>query len=384
MNKFIKAKAFLQHLFDQDRLADKAAVIVEAILAAGSPRISEIAQCMPGREAGNYKLIQRFVAQVDVKALLLRLFQADAPFVIGDPTEMPRPQARKTSYVGQLKDGKTRGFWLLLLATPYRGRALPCGFVTYSSKTINQQARSRNQFHWQAFDEIKRLLGDKPLVLDREFSYLELLQYLVQVQVNFVIRLNLASHPTFYDATGRKITLTVSLGEQSVYHGLRYLNQVTVNVVGVWRKGCAEPMWVMSNLSPEQALSIYAARMKIEETFRDLKSLLQLDKLMNKSQHHMEQMAALVMLAFTIGLLTGETLRDALYGAPEHTHVDAADPQIPTKTAHRKVRRKSELYSGLFLVLKRKLTLPAKQWHLIHAQAVAAFAQLVLPLPLGT
>ena len=34
MNQFIKAKAFLKYLFDQDRLAAKAAVIVEAILAA--------------------------------------------------------------------------------------------------------------------------------------------------------------------------------------------------------------------------------------------------------------------------------------------------------------------------------------------------------------
>jgi hypothetical protein len=384
MNKFIKAGAFLKHLFDQECLATKAAIIIEAILAACSPRLSEIAQHMPGHEAANYKMIQRFVAQVDVKRLLVRLFQADAPFVIGDPTEMPRPQARKTSYVGKLKDGKTRGFWLLLLATPYRGRALPCGFVTYSSKTIAQQLRSRNQFHWQAFDEIKPLLGDKPLVLDREFSYLELLEYLVQVSVNFVIRLNLASHPTFYDATGCKVTLTVSLGEQAVYCNVRYLNQVTVNVVGVWRKGCAEPLWVMSNLSPDRALSIYAARMKIEESFRDLKSLLHLDKLMNKSQQHMEQMAALVLLAFAVGIVAGETLRDALYGTPEAAQAAPADPSTPTETPQSRVRRKWQLYSGLFLLLKHKITLPAKQRRLLNAQAASAFAHLVQPLPVRT
>ena len=39
---------------------------------------------------------------------------------------------------------------------------------------------------------------------------------------------------------------------------------------------------------------------------------------------------------------------------------------------------------GLFLVLKRKLTLPAQQRRRIHAQAAALFAQLVLPSPLGT
>jgi hypothetical protein len=387
MNKFIKAAAFLKYLFDQDSLAEKAAVIIEAILAACSPRLSQIAQHMPGSEAANYKLIQRFLRQADPKAALLRLFQADAPFVIGDPTEMPRPQARKTQYVGTLKDGKTPGFWLLLLATPYRGRALPCAFVTYSSKTIAQLARSRNQFHWEAFDQVKALLGDKPLVLDREFSYLELLEYLVQVSVNFVIRLNLGSHPaTFFDATGRKVPLTVSLGEQTIYRDLRYKDKVMVNVIGVWRKGCAEPMWVMSNLAPERALAIYFARMKIEEAFRDLKSLLNLDKLMNKSQQHMEQMAALVMLAFTIGFLVGETLRDALYGAPERpqTDPDPDAPQSVTETAQSKTRRKWRLYSGLFIALKRKITLPAKRLRTLLTQAVAAFAQLVQPLPVRT
>jgi hypothetical protein len=230
-------------------------------------------------------------------------------------------------------------------------------------------------------------LGDKPLVLDREFSYLELLEYLVQVSVNFVIRLNLGSHPaTFFDVTGRKVPLTVSLGEQTIYRGLRYKDKVTVNVIGVWRKGCAEPMWVMSSLAPERALAIYCARMKIEEAFRDLKSLLNLDKLMNKSQQHMEQMAALVMLAFTIGFLVGETLRDALYGANESTQTDP-NPDAShsvTETAQSKARRKWQLYSGLFIVLKRKITLPAKRLRVLQAEVVTAFAQLVQPLPVPT
>jgi len=126
--------------------------------------------------------------------------------------------------------------------------------VTYSSKTIAQLARSRNQYHWEAFYQVKALLGDKPLLLDREFSYLELLEYLVHIRVNFVIRLQLGSHPpTFYDATGRKVMLAVSLGEETAHRALRYTGKVTVNVVGVWRKNHAEPLWVMSNLAPEQA-----------------------------------------------------------------------------------------------------------------------------------
>lgn len=384
MNKFIKAVAFLQHLFDQDRLAEQASHIIEAILAARSPRLSDIAEHMTGSVSANYKAIQRFLHRVDVKALLLRLLPADAPYVIGDPTEIARPQAYKTEYVGKLKDRKTRGFWLLLLATPYHGRALPCGFVTYSSRTINQLQRSRNQYHWEAFEPLKAILGSRPLVLDREFSYLELLEYFQHAGINFVIRVHLGSRqPTFLDAAGRKITLTVALDQQVEYHQLRYLGKVPVNVVGVWRKGHARPLWVMSNLAPDQAVAIYTDRMKIEETFRDLKSLLNLDKLMNKSQALMEQMVALVLLAFVVGFLFGEELRATAYPRPSATSASAPPPN-PAADAARNTTRKAELYSGLFLLLKCKLTLSAKQWRLAHERAVAVFAQCVLPAPVRT
>jgi len=66
---------------------------------------------------------------------LLRLFDENAPFVVGDVTEVERRQAKWTSYVGTLKDGKTRGFWLLTLGTPRGGRVLPFHFVTSSSQT---------------------------------------------------------------------------------------------------------------------------------------------------------------------------------------------------------------------------------------------------------
>ena len=180
--EFIRIGEFMQHLFDRELVAGHAAEIVAGILEARSPRLSEVAQHMPGTPAANYKAIQRFIASVDLKAALRRLFQADAEFVIGDPTEMPRPQAYKTAYVGKLSDGETRGFWLLVLSTPFRGRAIPFHLLSYSSRTIAQGAGSRNMHHWQAFADVKALLGDKPLVLDRDFSYLELLQYCVEAR----------------------------------------------------------------------------------------------------------------------------------------------------------------------------------------------------------
>ena len=79
-------------------------------------------------------------------------------------------------------------------------------------------------------------MGDKPVVLDREFSYLELLRYRVQVSVSFVSRLNRGSYSaTFYDgaqgATNRQSERTGGL------RVLRHMDKMTVDVIRVWRKG---------------------------------------------------------------------------------------------------------------------------------------------------
>jgi hypothetical protein len=54
------------------------------------------------------------------------------------------------------------------------------------------------------------------------------------------------------------------------------------NLAGDWAPGREEPVWVFSNLEPEKALEIYRSRMKMEPSFRDLKGLLGLEKVMSK------------------------------------------------------------------------------------------------------
>lgn len=157
--------------------------------------------------------------------------------MIGDPTEIERPHAWKTEDVGELKDGKTRGFWALILATPYRGRAIPCGMVTYSSKTIAQGLDSRNLNHFRAFESLKDLLGGRPLVFDREFSDLDLMLNLMEEQINCVIRLNLrANPPKFYDRDGKEVALTILPGETVVLNKVWYMGKALVNVIGVWKR----------------------------------------------------------------------------------------------------------------------------------------------------
>jgi len=191
MDKCINFQAFIRPLLDDEKLVKPGADIMKGLLEAQSPRMTIISEQMTGRSNRNYKTIQRFLKKVELKRLLLRFYQEKADFVIGDPTEMERYKAPKTSYVGTLSDGKTAGYWLLVLSTPFRGRSLPFSFVVYSSKTIGAQTTSRNQEHFRCFEAVKELLGERPLVLDREFSYAELMEVLYIEQVQFVIRLNL-------------------------------------------------------------------------------------------------------------------------------------------------------------------------------------------------
>ena len=354
MNKFTHLSDFLSYLFDDVRTIKKAQAITAGILQARSCRLSDIAREMAGNEAANYKCIQRFVGQTALKQNLLRLYQEEAPFLIGDPTEMPRPEAQKTNYVGTLSDGQTSGYWLLILATPYQGRAIPCHFVSYSSSLIGSEVTSRNRYHYQAFAEIKELLGEKPLVLDREFSYLELMQALVREEVNFVIRLKVGAH--FFDQEGKQVMLNIKKGETRILNKVFYMGKVFVNVVGVWQEGFSKPLWVMTNLEAKQALDIYFQRMKIDESFRDMKNLLGLEKLMNKRRDHMEKMVALLLIAYAIGLWLGETLRATLF--PEGS-------------------RKHKLYSGLFVLLKLKLTMPRQDFLPISSLALSSFTNLV-------
>ncbi len=107
------------------KVAQQASEILQGIMAARSPRLSDIAAQMPGTEAASYKRIQRFLQRQEPGQALRLLFNEEADFVIGDPTEIERPYARKTDYVGTLKDGQTPGFWMLTLATPLRGAPSP-------------------------------------------------------------------------------------------------------------------------------------------------------------------------------------------------------------------------------------------------------------------
>jgi hypothetical protein len=375
MNKFINFSSFMRYLIDDEKLRKQGSEIIRALLEAQSPRMSDIAERMVGKRAGSYKLLQRFLAKLELKQVLLRLYQEEAKFVIGDPTEMERFRAPKTSYVGTLSDGKTAGYWLLVLSTPYRGRSIPFSFVVFSSRTIGEQITSRNQEHYRCFEEVKQLLGNRPLVLDREFSYHDLLEVLTCEHINFVIRLNVGRGVRIMDINGRQVDLSIQPGEKVIRTNVYYLGKVKVNLIGFMQRGLSKPLWIVTTLEPNKGLKIYQQRMKIEQTFRDCKDLLHLSKLMNKHQHHLEQMIALTLIAYTVGLWLGEALRDVTYGNISPSQLGQSLSGI--LTINTKCHPKWLMYSGLFVLLKQKLRLSRSEFLMISQQVTDAFAHLI-------
>lgn len=225
--------------------------------------------------------------------------------------------------MGKLKDGR-RGFWFFV-----RGRAIPFGFSVYSSKTIGDEASSRNLEHWGLLRRLKPLIGDRVLVLDREFSYGDLFEALTSESVKFVVRLNLGSRPpVILDRIGERVSLSLMPGQQLVYRDVCYQGRVRLNLAGRWKRGLDEPLWVATNIDPEEAIRIYEHRMKIDEVFKDLKSLLGLEKIMSKTVENLEKTLALLLLAYAAGLLAGELLREI-----------ALSPRL------------RPVYSGLFILL---------------------------------
>jgi transposase len=183
-----------------------------------------------------------------------------------------------------------------------------------------------------------------------------------------------AHPPRFYYDLEQKHPLRLMIApinKPKIYRQVYYMGEVCLNVVGIWRYGFKEPMWILTNMEPEAGLALYDQRMKIEICFRDLKSLLHIDKVMNKSQHHLNKMLAMVMLAYAISLIVGETIRDVEYAqvAPNELNLLTV-PQVEK-------RSRWFLFSGPFLLLKQRYRLSRRMLSQIVKVSLLIFAQLV-------
>jgi hypothetical protein len=79
--------------------------------------------------------------RADPRPAWKRLLSEKAPFVLADGTEIERPQAYWTPDVKVLPDGRTRGFWLLLLAIPVSRARHPVWIGLLSLSGLSRRRR---------------------------------------------------------------------------------------------------------------------------------------------------------------------------------------------------------------------------------------------------
>ncbi|TFU13981.1 IS4/IS5 family transposase [Thermus tengchongensis] len=229
-----------------ERHEEKVARLLWAILASGSARKSDWARAyrQEATEEANYKAIDRLLPLLEPQRYLLRLLDPKTPFLLVDPTEVPRPQAKRTPYVGRLSDGKTLGFWAVVLAQPYEGRAVP----VYVGSYWEGKPEGRNRTWEDVVEAVREYVEEGTVwVFDREFSFAGWLEALERAGVRYAVRLNLGTRPRL-EWRGKRLVPWVDRGREVRYEGVRYRGEVEVNLVGVWREGMREALWVMGNL----------------------------------------------------------------------------------------------------------------------------------------
>jgi len=86
---------------------------------------------------------------------------------------------------------------------------------------------------------------------------------------------------------------------QCIYHKKE---QVLLNIA-VGRNEQGDYIWVISDLEPSRVIELYKLRMQIEETFRDIKSLLGLKTLKLREDEYTQMKLEKILLALMCGII---------------------------------------------------------------------------------
>jgi hypothetical protein len=118
-----------------------------------------------------------------------------------------------------------------------------------------------------------------------------------------------AAQASEYHGLARQLPLRP--GQRRWLAGVRYRQDglVTVNLLAVWRRGCAEPWLLVTNLDdPAEVERLYRRRMQIEHGFRDWKHHLQLrlpERRMVQSARRFGRLVTAVVVAYWWTVLVG-------------------------------------------------------------------------------
>jgi hypothetical protein len=201
----------------------------------------------------------------------------------------------------------------IVIAIPFRMRAIPIYWKVYTNEQIQSMVyKSHNTLVWNFLSDFKQLqhqaLGKERRfiwVFDRGFADVKLMKRLKKWRVGFVIRVcrNVGVEVEGYVGKLGQYNRSGYV-ENIVYHKKE---RIRVNLHCAWYEGYDEPMLLVSNQACNLLL-LYSQRMKIEESFRDLKSLFGFRNLVLKDhcQQRVELFWLLCVMSMGLSLILYE------------------------------------------------------------------------------
>lgn len=279
------------------------ATVVFGLIVTRQCRLSTAARCLGNGKSynTNRQRLKRFFAW---KTVNLRQVSAIlVPLVI-----FRFPKSKPVSVILDT----TSIFWklnCLTAAVPWRGRALPVAAILYweGKGNLSQNQIEENFVVWL----LKHVPDSHHIVIvaDRGFGRTNFMEFLIQQQVLFVLRVK--SKVTIHDHHGKATLLSrhwVKCGHTRFLEEVHYRadGAVVINIVISRTEGAKETWYLATNLdSATDALTRYEQRFQIEETFKDAKHQLGLEHCWLTNISRVGKMVAALLIAILILLWIG-------------------------------------------------------------------------------
>ncbi|MBI4564749.1 MAG: transposase [Planctomycetes bacterium] len=232
-----------------------------------------------------------------------------------DPRDAPEQKGPILVTLDWTKLGK--GFWGLVIALPYHGRALPLAVQVVAEGYL------QNMMTDLEIELVERFLGwlspelrHRIVILaDRGFAKTELFEAIEKAEASYVIRLH---RDAFVRIAGQWVelqNLPIGPGESRSYSNVAYTQEHQKNLhVAIRRLPALEAndpsddTWYLATNRAElsEAADWYAKRFKEEELFKDLKSMLDLAAHQLKNEEGLKRLVAVVGLYYVFVVLEGQ------------------------------------------------------------------------------
>lgn len=212
------------------------------------------------------------------------------------------------------------GFYLLSAALPVKGRAISFFQHYWRNTQINYLVEdSFNKLIRRQLIKISNLLklvlSKAVFIMDRGFGYDYFFKTFIELKMNYVVRIrDLNTNVILLKGKNKKgkyhlKDLVARVSKDPLMFKILYKGTTPINIV-ISKRG--RSAWVLAtNLDyVDEAISLYAKRMKIEETFKDWKSTgFDIEKMLIRQWDLAPKLIWCVVIAHMILYLLGETIK---------------------------------------------------------------------------